>query len=76
MKDYFLWAMAVIIPGAILGLFLWKLGQTFYGMIQDRRLYKELDELQKLSEAKRQQQRAEQETAANIKGQVDYTSKM
>ena len=76
MKDYFLWAMAVLIPLSILGLFLWKLGQTIYGIVQDRKLYRELDELQRLSEAKRQQQRQEQQAAAEIKGQVDYTSRI
>jgi hypothetical protein len=76
MKDYFLWAMAVLIPLSILGLFLWKLGQTIYGFVQDRKLYRELDELQRLSETKRRQEREEQKAAAEIKGQVDYTNRI
>jgi len=49
MKQSFLWAMAVIIPSAISLWFLWSLGKSLFGMFQDKRLNRELDELKNQS---------------------------
>jgi len=80
MKDYFLWAMAVIIPSAVIGYFLWKLGLTFRGMFLDWRLHRELDELQKASAAKKRAQDREPSSdsgaAAEPEERVDYTTRM
>ena len=49
MKETFLWTMAVIIPSSILVWFLWSLGKSVVGMIQDKVLNRELDELKNKS---------------------------
>lgn len=49
MKQNFLWAMAVIIPSGILVWFLWTLGKSMVGMVQDKMLDRELDELKNQS---------------------------
>lgn len=58
MKDYFVWAMAALIPLGVLGYFLYMLGKGLYGMYSDWRLHGELDELQ-AQQSGRKQARAE-----------------
>ncbi len=48
-KQYFLWTMAVIIPIGILAWFLWTLGKSMVGLVQDKMLDRELDELKNQS---------------------------
>jgi len=61
MKQYFLYAIAALIPMAIGGWFLWSLGRAFLTMFEDWRLGKELDELQAQSESRREQERLNNE---------------
>jgi len=70
MKQNFLWAMAVLIPSGILAWFLWTLGKSIVGMVQDKLLERELDELknQKLPKPKSDDGRSEQKH--------DYTTRM
>lgn len=70
MKQNFLWAMAVLIPSGILGWFLWALGKSLVGMIQDKRLERELDELKNHSLPKPKSDDSHSETKR------DYTSRM
>jgi hypothetical protein len=70
MKQTFLWAMAVIIPSGILGWFLWSLGKSLVGMVQDKMLNRELDELKDKSLPK-------QKTDDDHSGsKPDYTARM
>lgn len=70
MKQNFLWAMAVLIPSGILGWFLWMLGKSLVGMVQDKRLERELDELKNYSLPKPKSDEGSAETKR------DYTSRM
>ncbi len=49
MKQNFLWAMAILVPSGILAWFLWTLGKSLVGMVQDKMLDRELDELKNAS---------------------------
>ena len=55
MKQYFLYAIALLIPVAILGWFLFALGKAFASLYDDWKLGKELDELQNQSPAQSRQ---------------------
>ena len=70
MKQNFLWAMAVLIPSGILAWFLWTLGKSIVGVVQDKFLERELDELKnhKLPKSKSNDDRPETKH--------DYTSRM
>ena len=68
MKQNFLWAMAILIPTGILGWFLWTLGKSLVGMIQDKMLDRELDELKNHSLPK-----PDDDSSANTH---DYTTRL
>jgi hypothetical protein len=70
MKENFLWAMAVLIPSGILVWFLWTLGKSMVGMVQDKMLNRELDELKDHSLPKPKSENDHSET------NHDYTSRM
>jgi len=70
MKQNFLWAMAVLIPSGILAWFLWTLGKSLLGMVQDKMLDRELDELKNHSLPKPKSDVDQPET------KQDYTSRM
>ena len=55
MKQYFLYAIALLIPLAILGWFLFALGKAFASLYEDWKLGKELDELQDQAASRHQQ---------------------
>jgi len=69
MKQHFLWAMAVLIPSGILVWFLWTLGKSLVGMVQDKMLDRELDELKSHSLPK-----SKSDDQAEAKH--DYTTRM
>jgi len=69
MKQSFLWAMAVIVPTAIVVWFLWSLGKSLVGMFQDKRLNRELDELKNQSLPK-------PKTDDDPESKHDYTARM
>ena len=54
MRQYFFWAMAFLIPAAIIGALLWTFGKAIVTLISDWRLGKELDELEREGESRRQ----------------------
>ena len=70
MKQNFLWAMAVLIPSGILAWFLWTLGKSMVGMVKDKMLDRELDELKNHSLPK---PKTDDELPAS---KHDYTSRM
>jgi hypothetical protein len=65
MKQYFLYTIAALIPLAIGGWFLYALGKALYGMYEDWKLGKELDELQTHAESRREQERLKNEQRLN-----------
>ena len=69
MRQNFFWIMAVIIPSAIFGWFLWTLGKSLVGMVQDKMLNRELDELKNQSLPK-------PKTDDPSESKPDYTSRM
>src|SRR5512147_2474841 len=55
MRQYFFYALGILIPVAILGWFLYAVGRALAALYQDWQLGKELDELQAGAEARRRQ---------------------
>jgi hypothetical protein len=62
--------MAVIIPSGILVWFLWSLGKSMVGMVQDKMLNRELDELKNTSLPKQKTDDDQPES------KPDYTARM
>ena len=76
MKQYFLYAMAVLIPAGLAGWFFWMLGKSFWTMYQDWKLGHELDQIQ-ADQAKRRESSSEPPPAPDeATGSTDYTSRM
>jgi hypothetical protein len=61
MRQYFFIGVAVMIPLAILGWFIYALGRGFLSMYEDWKLGKDLDQLQAEAEGRREQKRLENE---------------
>jgi hypothetical protein len=59
MKQYFLYALALIVPLVLAGWILFVVGRALLSMLQDHQLGKELDQLKAGAEMRRQQRREE-----------------
>ena len=72
MKNYFLFAMLLLIPLAIFGWFLLALGRALYTLFDDWRLGKELDELRADSQSRRERLRLASDERLNTGCQHDF----
>jgi hypothetical protein len=61
MRQYFFFAILLLVPVAIAAWFLYALGRSFVAMYDDWKLGKELDQLQASSEARRRQRQLDGE---------------
>ena len=74
MRQYFLYAIGLLIPLAILGWFLFALGRAFVTLYEDWRMGKEWDELRADSEARRERKPLDNEKRLATGCEHDFES--